>query len=106
MSSPFSENPYQTPEASLDPPPNPSPFRSPRYCWEAITALVCAVIGIVPCLLSTIILEPFALVLSISALRKTRGDPNLKGRGIAIAGMTISIVGLLLIVLYILIAMH
>ncbi len=105
MSSPFSENPYQTPQAPLDPVPYPSALRSPRYCWEAITALVCAIVGIIPCLLC-ILLEPFALVLSISALRKIHGDANLKGHGIAIAGMIISIVGLGLIALYILIAIH
>jgi hypothetical protein len=37
------------------------------------------------------LLEPVALLLSIVALRKIRDDPNPQGRGMAIAGMVISI---------------
>jgi hypothetical protein len=111
MSSPFSENPYQSPQSSCDPSPHdplPSdPFApaSSRYCTEAIAALVCAIIGFVPCLLC-ILLEPIAMVLSISALRRMRREPNLKGHGMAIAGMIISVVGLLLLGVYLLIALH
>ena len=88
MSSPFSENPYQTPQAPIGPPPFPSPFGSPRYCTEAIVALVCSIVGPMVC---AILLEPTALVLSIIALKKIREDPYLKGRGMAIAAVVISI---------------
>jgi peptidyl-prolyl cis-trans isomerase B (cyclophilin B) len=100
MSSPFSENPYQTPQAPLGPPPYyPSPFRSPRNCTEAIAALVCSIAGLFVC---GILVEPMALVLSIVALKKIRADPYLQGRGMAIAGMVISIVVLVLSILWLL----
>jgi hypothetical protein len=106
MSSPFSENPYQTPQAPLEPPPYyPSPFRSPRNCTEAIAALVCANVGMFFCGIfpgCSFLIEPIALVLSIVALKKTRDDPNLKGRGMALAGMVISIVVLVLSILWLL----
>jgi hypothetical protein len=100
MSSPFSENPYQTPQAPLEPPPpDPSPLRSRRYCTEAIAALVCSSVGCAFCgilvdppFCGALVVEPIALILSIVALKKTRDDPNLKGRGMAIAGMVISII--------------
>ncbi len=98
MSSPFSENPYQTPQAPLEPPPYPSPFRSPP-CSEAIAALVCSIAGLFVC---GILVEPIALVLSIVALKKIRDDPNLQGHGMAIAGMVISIVAIVLAVLAVL----
>lgn len=97
MSSPFSENPYQAPQASLEPPPH-DPFRSRRYCTEAIAALVCSSVGCAFCVIlvgpppcGALIVEPIALILSIIALRKIRNDPNLQGRGSAIAAMVISI---------------
>jgi hypothetical protein len=98
MSSPFSENPYQTPETPTDPPPNPATSRSRRYCTEAITALVCSSVGCAFCgalvdppFCGALMVEPIALIVSIIALKKTREDPYLKGRGMAIAGMVISI---------------
>ncbi len=107
MSAPFSENPYQTPEAPLDPPPyDASPFRSPQYCTEAIAALTCSLVGVVfVCIFAycTILIEPAALILSIVALKRIRGDPNLEGRGLAIAAMVISIVILALAALLLLI---
>jgi hypothetical protein len=100
MSSPFSENPYQTPEAPIGPPPPPypSPFRSPR-CPEATAGLVCSIVGLLVC---GIVLEPIALILSIVALKKIRDDPSLEGHGMAITGLVISIVVLVLSVLWLL----
>jgi hypothetical protein len=100
MASPFSENPYQSPEAPLEPPPSyASPFRTSRNCTEAIAALVCSLAGLLVC---QILLEPVALVLSLVALKKIRHDPTLQGRGMAITGMVISIIVLVLNALVIL----
>ncbi len=101
MSSPFSDNPYESPQSPPGPSPYyPPPFRSPEYCTEAIAALVCSLVGLLIC---GFVVEPIALVLSIVALKKTRDDPNLQGRGMAIAGLVISIVVLALTVLSLLI---
>jgi hypothetical protein len=98
MSSPFSENPYQTPETPTDPAPNPAPSRSRRYSTEAIAALVCSSVGCAFCgilvdppFCGALMVEPISLILSIIALSKIRNDPNLQGRGMAMAGMVISI---------------
>lgn len=94
MSSPSSENPYQTPQAPLGPPRYPSRFRSRNYCTEAIVALIFAVVGLFLCCIipaCSICLESIALVLSIVAFKKIGNDPSLQGRGMAIAAMVISI---------------
>jgi hypothetical protein len=105
MSSPFSDNPYQSPEAPLEPPPpEPCPPRSPRYCVEAIAALVCSSVGCAFCgilvdppICGVVVVEPIALILSMVTLKKTRDDPTLKGRGMAVAGMVVSIASFVLI---------
>jgi drug/metabolite transporter superfamily protein YnfA len=119
MSPSSSENPYRTPQS----PPYRPPFHSSRYCTQAIVALVCSFVGLVVCgivaawvhdalatpvcwyvglFLCGIVLEPTALSLSIVGLKKTREDPNLKGRAMATAGVVISVIVLVLSILVLL----
>ena len=59
MSSPFSENPYQTPRRRWSRRPIIRLLSVRPYCTEAIAALVCSLVGMLVC---GILLEPVALI--------------------------------------------
>jgi uncharacterized membrane protein YvbJ len=60
----------------------------------AAASLVLALVGIIinPCLI-------FAIIFGAMALNKMKNDPNLEGRGQALAGLWIGIIGLILWIL-------
>lgn len=92
---------------SLPPAPNPyaaplQPYTDPRYApiypaprpasGLAITSLVCGIVGVVFGTFLFWVVLPFiasvvAIITGHVALRKTKEDPNLGGRGMAFAGL-------------------
>lgn len=73
------------------------------YKGLAIASLVVALIGLV---IFGLVLDPIAIILGTVALNKMRGGNNSEGRGIAIGGIIIGILGtivpLILVVSFIL----
>jgi uncharacterized membrane protein YvbJ len=65
-----------------------------RKSGHATASLILGLIGIIinPCLI-------FAIVFGVIALNKRKKDPNLEGRGQALAGLWIGIIGLVLWIL-------
>jgi Domain of unknown function (DUF4190) len=79
---------------SMPPPPppmgyaQPGPYAPQRTSAAAVTSLICGILG---CLIITGLV---AIVTGIIGLRATR-DPNVKGRGLAIAGLILGILGVI-----------
>ena len=74
---------YTPPGAPLDAPP--------RTSGAAVTSLICGLLGCLPVLITSIL----AVIFGIIGIRTTR-DPRYTGRGLAIAGLVLGIIGLLI----------
>lgn len=83
---------------ATNPPPAPTPQAAPvsqaptvqvviqekRTSGMAVTALVLGILG----------LSLFAIIFGAIAMNQTKKDPNLSGRGMAIAGLVLGIIGM------------
>lgn len=89
-------------------PQQPWPPQQPQYVYVvkqpmaggAVAALVCGLVGLLPCLWGAPSIV--ALILGISALRQIKRDPRLRGRGQATAGVVLSVPGVIIAVMTVL----
>lgn len=98
-------NPYQS--QSQDPQPynpyNPQPnqhFAHRPTCGLAITSMVLGIIGILSCYFG-LLFGGIGVIFGHISMGKFKQDPNLGGRGMAIAGLVTGYIGILISVLII-----
>src|SRR5687768_3906578 len=66
-----------------------TPMERPRTSGAAITSLILGILGCVPLITSIL-----AVILGIVGIRATR-QPNVGGRGLAIAGLILGLIGII-----------
>ncbi len=86
-----SPNPFESPTPYGM--PNPSYTRPPANDGFAITSMVCGIIAVLSCYFGGI-LGTVAVVFGHISLRKIKKDPNLGGKGMAIAGLVTGYIGI------------
>jgi hypothetical protein len=73
---------------------SPTPFSEPKNNRMAVAGFTCSILGTMCCMVT--LFSVLGLIFSVIGLRQISKDPSQKGHSLAVAGIAISIIGLIL----------